>query len=105
MQVSQTTEQIQALSRVQANCEIQEITLLSCTVTRAKVGTEFKEPFAVRPAVSNISPSHRGDSLVVEVSFEYSAWDSSDPPERLFLVNCTFEVVYHLKNDYKPTDE
>ncbi|SPF52025.1 hypothetical protein SBA4_4800018 [Candidatus Sulfopaludibacter sp. SbA4] len=102
MQVSQTTEQIEAPSSVQANCEIQAVALQSCTVVRAKTGTDFKEPFSVRPALSNIASSHHDSLLAVEVSFEYAAWDSGEPSQRLFAVNCTFEVVYHLKDGYTP---
>lgn len=105
MQLSQTKEQIQALSAVQANCEIQSITLLSSGVTRAKTGGVFREPFSVRPALSNISSSRQGKSLVVEVSFEYSAWDASEPPERLFLVTCCFEVSYELHDGFDPSPE
>ena len=105
MQISQTAKQIEALSSLQANCEIQGITLLSSTVTRAKGGTEFREPFSVKPALSNVAPLLRGRVLVVEVSFEYAAWDSSEPPERLFLVTCTFEVSYRVQDRHLPTEE
>jgi len=105
MLISQTKEQIKALSAVQANCEIQSVTLLSCNVTRAKEGSKFKEPYSIKPALSNIASSRCDGQLVVEVSFEYSAWDSSEPPERLFQVNCTFEVTYQLNDGYNPTPE
>jgi hypothetical protein len=106
MRISQTKEQIRALSTLQANCEIRAVTLLSCNVTRAKAGgSNFKEPYSVRPALSNIAPFHLDGLLVVEVSFEYSAWDASEPPERLFLVNCTFEVSYEVQNEYMPSSE
>jgi hypothetical protein len=104
MHISQTQEQIDALTAFQNHCEIDGITLLSCTVTRAKAGTEFREPFSVKPALSNISSSLQGERFVVEVSFEYTAWDSSDPPERLFLVNCTFEVGYKIRDAYAPSE-
>jgi len=105
MHISQTEKQIQALSSLQANCEIQTITLLSSSVTRAKAGTEFQEPFSARPVLSNVAPFLRGHLLVVEVSFEYSAWDSAEPPQRLFLVNCAFEVSYQMRPDHAPTEE
>ncbi len=106
MQISQTQEQIRALSSLQAHCEIRDITLLSSSVSRAKAGNEFKAPFSAKPALSNVSPVLRGSSLVVEVSFEYSAWDSSEPPERLFAVHCTFEVDYELRPPgFVPSDE
>ena len=105
MQISQTKEQIRALSAFQNHCEIQNITLQSCTATRAKAGTEFREPFSVRPVLSNISSSLQGEHFVVEVSFEYAAWDSSEPQERLFLVNATFEVAYRIRDGYMPSDE
>ena len=105
MQISQTREQIQALSALQAKCEIRAITLLSCTVVRAKSPSTFTEPYSVKPALSNISFVRSGNALVVEVSFEYSAWDSSEPPERLFLVNCSFEVSYGIDEDYEPSTE
>jgi hypothetical protein len=105
MRISQTKEQIKALSAFQNHCEIESITLQSSTATRAKAGTEFKEPFLVKPALSNISSSLQGGQFVVEVSFEYTAWDSSEPPQRLFLVNCTFEVAYRIRDGYIPGDE
>jgi hypothetical protein len=105
MQISQTSEQIKALSTFQGHCEIEGITLLSCTTSRAKAGTTFIEPFSVRPALSNISSSLQGSQFVVEVSFEYSAWDSSEPSERLFLINCTFETVYRIQDDYSPSED
>jgi hypothetical protein len=105
MQISQTSEQIKALSTFQGHCEIEGITLLFCNTTRAKAGTAFKEPFSVKPALSNISSSIQGNQFVVEVSFEYSAWDSSEPSERLFLVNCTFETIYKIRDDYSPSEE
>src|ERR1017187_7882899 len=105
MQISQTREQIRALSSLQSHCEIQDITLLSSTVIRAKAGNEFKAPFSAKPALSNVSWVIRGNFLVVEVSFEYAAWDSSEPPERLFGVNCTFEVAYELRpSGFVPSD-
>jgi len=105
MQISQTSEQIKALSTFQGHCEIEGITLLSCNTSRAKAGTSFREPFSVKPALSNISSSVQGGQFVVEVSFEYSAWDASEPPERLFLINCTFETIYRIRDDYSPSDE
>jgi hypothetical protein len=105
MRLSQTTEQIKALTAFQDHCEMDTITLQSCAATRAKAGTEFKEPFEVKPALSNIASSFQGQHFVVEVSFEYTAWDSSEPPERLFKVDCTFEVSYRLRDEYQPTEE
>ena len=104
MRISQTTEQISALRSFQDHCEIETITLQSCTVTRAKTGAQFNEPFSVKPTLSNVSFFHQGEQFVVEVSFEYAAWDSSEPPERIFLVNCTFEVCYRLRDAYVPSD-
>jgi hypothetical protein len=105
MRLSQTTEQIKALAAFQNHCEIERITLQSCSASRAKAGAEFKEPFEVKPALSNISSSIHGQNFVVEVSFEYAAWDSSEPPERIFKVDCTFEVSYGLRDDYLPTED
>jgi len=106
VQLSQTNEQIQALSALQANCEIHSVTLVSCSANKAKAaGGKFKEPYSVRPVLSNVTPSCQDGFLIVEVSFEYSAWDASEPSERLFLVNCTFEVAYELHDDYCPTNE
>ncbi len=103
--ISQTPEQIKALSAFQGHCEIQGIKLQSCNATSATAGTSFREPFSVKPALSNISSSVRGDQFVVDVSFEYAAWDSSETPQRLFQVNCTFEVVYQISDGYLPSDE
>jgi hypothetical protein len=105
MQISQTKEQIKALSAFQNHCEIESITLQSCTAIRAKAGTEFREPFSVKPVLSNISSFLQGDRFIVEVSFEYAAWDSSEPPERIFLVNSTFEAAYQIRDGYLPSDE
>src|SRR5690242_1386012 len=104
MQLSQTSKQIKALTAFQDHCEIDSITLQSCTTTRAKAGAQFREPFAVKPALSNIGSSFQGQFFVVEVSFEYTAWDSSEPEERLFKVDCTFEVSYRLRDEYRPTE-
>ncbi len=103
MQISQTKEQIRDLLELQNHCELEGITLQSCNTIRAKAGTTFKEPFAARPSLSNVASSVQGGRLIAEVSFEYSAWDSSEPSERLFLVNCTFEVCY-LLHDYIPSE-
>lgn len=105
MQLSQTTEQIKAISAFQNHCEMEGITLQVCNATRAKAGAQFKEPFAVKPALSNIASSMQGQHFVVEVSFEYTAWDSSEPVERLFKVDCTFEVSYRLRDEYQPSEE
>jgi hypothetical protein len=105
MRISQTNEQIRALSAFQNHCELEAITLQSCTTARAKAGSQFTEPFEVKPALSNIASSVQGKRFVVEVSFEYTAWDSSEPPERLFKIDCTFEVCYLLQDDHKPTEE
>jgi hypothetical protein len=105
IQISQTAEQIRALTAFQEHCEIHNITLLSSTVTRAKAGTEFREPFSVKPVLSNIAWSLQMDLFVVEVSFEYGAWDSSEPQVRLFSVNCTFEVTYLIRDGYTPAEE
>lgn len=106
MQISQTQEQIQALSSLQSHCEIQDIALLSSNVSRAKMGNEFKAPFSAKPILSNVGSTIRNQALVVEVSFEYAAWDSSEPQERLFAVNCTFEVVYELRPaGFVPSDD
>lgn len=105
MQISQTREQIAALSAFQNHCEVEAITLESCAATRPRAGTDFCAPYSVKPALTNIAPFLRGDRFVVEVSFEYSAWDSSEPPERLFLINCTFEVIYRVRDGYEPSEE
>jgi hypothetical protein len=105
MRLSQTTEQIKALTAFQDHCEIDSITLQSCAASRAKAGAAFKEPFEVKPALSNIASSFQGHNFVVEVSFEYTAWDASEPPERLFKVDCTFEVSYRLRDQYHPSEE
>jgi hypothetical protein len=104
MHISQTQEQIDALQAFQNHCEIESVTLQKCTATRAKAGTLFKEPFSVKPVLSNISSSVQGEQFIVEVSFEYAAWDSSEPPERLFLVDCVFEVAYRIHDAYAPSD-
>jgi len=54
--------------------------------------------------LSNISPSQTEQQLIVEVSFEYAAWDSSEPQQRIFLITCTFEVCYRLRDSYTPTE-
>src|SRR4051794_7551852 len=104
MLISQTKEQIAALKSLQDRCELENITLLSCSAVRAKAGSNFAEPFSVRPMLSNISSSQDGEQFVVEVSFEYAAWDSSEPQQRLFLVNCVFEVCYRLRESYVPSE-
>jgi hypothetical protein len=105
MQIAQTKEQISALRSFQDHCEIEAITLLSCNALRAEAGGHFTEPYSVRPSLSNVSSVHNGNTFVVKVSFDYSAWDSSEPPERLFQVNCTFEVCYRLREGYTPSDD
>jgi hypothetical protein len=105
MRISQTKEQIKALSAFQDHCELEAITLQSCTTMRAKAGSQFTEPFEVKPALTNIASHVQNERFVVEVSFEYTAWDSSEPSERLFKIDCTFEVCYLLRDDYKPTEE
>jgi hypothetical protein len=105
MQISQTREQLQALSKFQANCEIQNIHLLSCSATRAREGATFTDPFNAKPTLSNVEPSIRGRSLAVEISFEYTAWDSAEPPGRLFCIHCTFEALYRIREEYTPTEE
>lgn len=105
MRIAQTAEQIKALKTLQDHCEMDAITLQSCVAARAKAGTKFTEPFAVKPNLSNIASSLQGEQFVVEVSFEYAAWDSSEPSERLFKVDCTFEVSYRLRDAYQPTED
>lgn len=105
MNISQTHEQINALNAFQNHCELEDIKLLFCNATRAKAGTEFQEPFSVRPALTSVSPVEDEGRIIVEVGFEYSAWDSSEPAVRLFLVNCIFEASYRLRDGYKPTAE
>ncbi len=104
MQISQTTEQIKALVSLQDKCELESISLLSCSANRAKAGVDFTEPFSAKPTLSNISNSQHGDLFVVEVSFEYSAWDSSEPQQRIFLINCSFEVCYRVRDTYVPSE-
>ena len=105
MQISQTTEQIAALKSLQDRCELDNISLQSCNATRAKAGIQFSEPFSVKPMLSNVSSSQQGEQFVVEVAFEYAAWDSSEPPQRIFQVNCSFEVCYRVKDSYIPTED
>jgi len=105
MRISQTKEQISALNAFQNHCELEAISLQSCTTSRAKAGSQFQEPFEVKPVLSNIGYSVQGERFVVEVSFEYTAWDSSDPPERLFKIDCTFEACYLLLDAHVPTEE
>ena len=104
MQISQTKEQIAALKSLQDRCELETITLQSCNAVRAKTGATFSEPFSVKPLLSNISTSQHETQLVVEVSFEYAAWDSSEPQQRIFLATCIFEVCYRLNDSYVPTE-
>jgi hypothetical protein len=105
MQIAQTHEQISALRKFQNYCEILNVLLLSCNASRAKSMSEFNEPFSIRPQLSNVSHSQQGGVFLVEVSFEYSAWDSSEPPQRIFDVNCTFEVSYRVRDEYIPSEE
>ena len=81
------------------------IDLLSCNATRPKTGAVFSGPFSARPMVSNVSCTHLDSKLVVELAFEYSAWDSSEPAERIFHINCVFEVAYRLNEGYTPSEE
>jgi hypothetical protein len=104
MHISQTQEQIDALRAFQDHCEIESVTLQKCTATRAKAGTVFREPFSVKPVLSNVSSALQGEHLIVEVEFEYAAWDSAEPPERLFLVDCVFEVAYRIRDSYAPNE-
>jgi hypothetical protein len=104
MQISQTKEQIAALKSLQDHCDLETITLQCCNAQRAKAGAVFTEPFSVKPMLSNISPSQTGDQLIVEVSFEYAAWDSSEPQQRIFQINCAFDVCYRLRDSYSPTE-
>jgi hypothetical protein len=105
MQISQTTEQIAALKSLQDRCELENISLLSCNANRAKAGIQFSEPFSVKPVLSNVSNFQQGEQFVVEVAFEYAAWDSSEPPQRIFLVTCSFEVCYRVRDAYAPTED
>lgn len=105
MRISQTTEQISALRSFQDHCEIESISLLSSNARRAKTGVSFVEPYSVRPSLSSVSSAQDGNLFIVDVSFDYSAWDSSEPSMQLFQVACTFEVCYRLREDYAPTEE
>ena len=40
--------------------------------------------FPAKPMLSNVSFSQRGEQFIVDVDFQYSAWDSSEPQQRLF---------------------
>lgn len=105
MRIEQTREQIAALSAFQNHCEIENVILQSCSATKAKAGTILKQPFSAKPAVSNVGAFLHGEHFTVEVSFEYGAWDSSEPPERLFFVTCTFEVTYRIVDGYHPSED
>jgi hypothetical protein len=105
MFLTQTGEQLQALSEFQSHCEIRDVTLLMCSALRAKLTRPPVEPISIRPSLSNISSRFQGDCFMVEVSFEYSAWDSSEPPERVFLINSTFEVTYQMLDEYSPSQD
>ncbi len=105
MDISQSAEQIKALTNVQRHCEIISITLQSCSSKRARANTIFKEPFSVKPALSSVNPTLQNRQLVVEIGFEYTAWDSSEPPQRIFQIDCSFEAAYLLNDEYNPSDE
>jgi hypothetical protein len=105
MRLSQTKEQIAALRSFQEQCEIENVSLQSCAATRAKADAIFTEPYSVKPSLSNISSAQHGNMFVVEVSFDYNAWDSSEPSMQLFHVNCTFEVCYRLRDGFVPSDD
>lgn len=102
MLLSQTGEQLKALGEFQNHCELRDVTLLMCSALRAKFAKAPREPISIKPSLSNISSRFEGSSFIVEVSFEYSAWDSSEPPERVFLINSTFEVSYEMMDEYAP---
>lgn len=105
IQLAPTTEQLSALRRFQAKCEMETITLLACNATRGDAGSVYTEPYSIKPAVSNVSCSQNGRFFVAKISFDYVAWDSSEPSQRLFQVNGTFEVCYRLHEGYAPTEE
>lgn len=105
IRLTRTTEQLSALRRFQDKCDLEAITLLSCNATRGEAGTVYIEPYSIRPGVSNISWSQTARLFVAKISFEYDAWDSAEPSQRLFQVNCTFEVSYQLREGYVPTEE
>lgn len=104
MEISQTKEQIAALRSLQDHCEIENVRLQSCSATSAKADVVLCEPYSVKPTLTNVSSIHNGDRFVVEVSFDYAAWDSCDPPQRLFQVNCAFEVSYRIRDAYMPNE-
>jgi hypothetical protein len=105
MQISQTKDQIKALASLQSHCELRNILLQGCTVQRARSGAAFLAPYTAKPTLSNVSERMSGRDLFVEVSFEYSAWDSAEPPERLFSVNCSFEAHYIVAADHAPSSD
>ena len=76
-----------------------------CKVFLSEGSGNSKEPYSVKPALTNVAPSCQDGFFIVEVPFEYSAWDASEPSERLFPVNGTFEVSYRLRSNYCPTSE
>lgn len=104
MQISQTKEQIAALRSFQDHCEIESITLQSCSATRAKANARLQEPYAVKSTLCNVAATFDGEHFVADVSFEYDAWDSSDPAQRIFLVHCSFEVCYRMRDGYIPSE-
>ena len=105
IRLAQTQEQFSALRRFQDKCELETITLLACNATRGDAGADYNAPYSIRPGVSNVSSSQSDRTFVVKISFDYDAWDASEPSQRLFQVNCTFEVAYKLREGYIPSDE
>ncbi len=106
MIISQEPEEIRKAIALQTNCELVRVVLRSC---RASVeSTEVMDRSATSFRLSHASSANPvlNGVLRIQVNFSVHGENNADPPVRLFLLECAFDLDYELhEKSFEPSPE
>ena len=101
MLIAPTREEFTASQSLQTHCDLDHITLLRCSTSRAAAGTRLSEPYTLS-GLNSSTAKMTDDVLTVEASFNWTAVDANKA--QVFAVECVYELCYRLKEGYKPEE-
>ena len=99
-----TPQEVRLAAAIYNHCNLSQIVLTQCSVS----GTRDKhlvEPFTMAVRIVGSKSAIEIGTLVVEVNFNLTSSDASDPPIVVFQIDCVFWVAYKLDEEIIPSQE
>jgi hypothetical protein len=106
MIISQQPEEIRKAFELQAKCELRRVVLSSCQASVES--TEAIDRSAMTFRLSHLSSAKAVADGVLRIQVKFSVHGESiaEPPVRLFLLECAFDLDYELHDkSFEPTPE